>query len=286
MNTVPSFKNSILILLLVGALLLTGCGNTAPSADDRSEMSPSLIVVFFPVGKADAILLQTENTSVLIDAGEKKTSKALISALRELGVSELDCLILTHFDKDHVGGAAHVLKNIPVRQVLQSSYMKESDEVDAYLTALEKAGLGAETVREELSFSLDGVQFTVEPPEEEEYADDPSNNASLIVTVAYGERRLLFLGDAENARLNEWMSVDRGHYDLIKMPHHGSWHKPLKTLLEMTQPAYAVITSSDAEPEDEKTVDLLETWHVETFLTRRSAVRFSCDGSTLTGSYF
>ena len=105
---------------------------------------------------------------------------------------------------------------------------------------------------------------------------------SLRVSVAGSREPVPY---AEKDRLNEWLSVDRGHFDLVKMPHHGSWHKPLKALLEMTQPAYAVITSSDAEPEDEETVDLLETQHVETFFTRRGAVRFTCDGHTLSGEY-
>ena len=266
-------------------MLLSACGSAAASDNAGSEEAPALSVVFFPVGKADAILLQTENTAVLIDTGEKRTSKALVTALGDLGVEALDALIITHFDKDHVGGAARVLADIPVRQVLQSNYPRESDEMTAYREALAAAGLEPATVREEFSFSLDGVDYTVDPPREEEYADDSSNNSSLIVTAACGEKRLLFLGDAENARLNEWMAQDHGHFDLVKMPHHGSWHKPLKALVEMTQPSYAVITSSDDEPESDKTTELLEEWKVATFLTRRGAVLFTCDGKVLTCSY-
>jgi hypothetical protein len=53
----------------------------------------------------------------------------------------------------------------------------------------------------------------------------------------------------------------------------------------MTAPEYAVITSSDSEPEDEKTVALLEECGVETFYTRIAPVIVTCDGENLSIQY-
>lgn len=270
------------LLCLLAALLF--CGAAAQPAPTEAP-STALEVYFFQAGKADAILLRTANGAVLIDTGKRGFGKEIVDYCAAQGIEKLDCLIVTHFDKDHVGGAAKVLRALPVTEVLQSVFPKNSKEYDNYRKALRKAGLEPVTVREELSFTLDGVRFTVNPPRLERYADSPSNNASLIVTVRCGACRLLFLGDAEALRLLEWLEDGPAPCDFIKMPHHGDWNSAIQPLLEETRPLCAVVTSSKKEPEDPRTVGLLERFEVETFYTREAPVLLACDGEQITLSY-
>ena len=265
------------LLCLLAALLL--CGAAAP---EPTEAPPALEGYVFQAGKADAILLRTEHAAVLIDAGEKSFGRDIVAYCAENGIEKLDYLIVTHFDKDHVGGAARVLRELPVGQVLQTGYAKSSKEYENYCKALRRAGLEPVTVREELRFTLDGVEFTVDPPRLERYADSPSNNSSLIVTAACGDCRLLFCGDAENARLLEFLSGEQGAFDFVKLPHHGAWHSALAALLEETRPRCAVVTDSEEEPESPKTQELLARYEVEVFRTRDGAVLLSCDGARVT----
>ena len=263
------------LLCLLAALLF--CGAAAPA----EPPGPALRGYFFQAGKADAILLTTENGAVLIDTGEKGFGKEILAYCADQGIEKLDCLILTHFDKDHVGGAARVLRELPVDRVLQSNFPKDSIEYAHYLKALRRAGLEAVTVREPLSFTLDGVRFTVNPPRLERYADSPSNNASLIITAECGGCRLLFPGDAETARLTEWLADEPGSFDLVKMPHHGNWDRALPSLLAETRPSFAVITSSEKEPESAKTLALLQDAGAAVFLTREAPVLLRCEGADL-----
>ncbi len=269
-------KRRISILLCLLAALLF-CGAAAPA----ELPGPALRGYFFQAGKADAILLTTENGAVLIDTGEKGFGKEILAYCADQGIEKLDCLILTHFDKDHIGGAARVLRELPVERVLQSCYAKDSKELKNYGKALKRAGRKAETVREELSFTLDGVTFTVDPPRLERYGDSPSNNTSLIVTVRCGGCRLLFTGDAESLRLTEWLAEDPAPCVFVKMPHHGAWNSALLPLLEKMQPRFAVVTCSEEEPENPKTRELLERFDVECFCTREAPVLLSCDGTEL-----
>ena len=222
---------------------------------------------------------------MLIDTGEKGFGKEIAARCAEQGIEKLDYLILTHFDQDHVGGAARVLRELPVGCVLQSCYPKKSVEYTHYLKALRRAGLEPVTVRGELSFTLDGVVFTVNAPRLERYADSPSNNSSLIVTVECGDCRLLFLGDAENARLSEWLESDPAPCAFVKLPHHGAWHSALVRLMEELRPGCALITSSEEEPESPKTLDLLALFSVDTYFTREAPVALFCNGSGVTLSY-
>ena len=276
-------KRFCCLLLAVLLLALCGCGTAAkPAATTQTDASPApLTVYFFDAGKADAILLATENAAVLIDCGEKGFGSTLADELAARGIEKLDLLIITHFDQDHVGGAAKVIGRIEIDKVLQSNCPKDSGEYNKYIRALKKAGIEPLTVRETLSLSFDGVSITVDPPREEHYAESESNNSSLIVTVTFGEQTLLFMGDAESARIAEYLAGAPVDCTLLKVPHHGGKEPMTEALLEAVQPEYAVITCSDAERESASTTAALRSCGAEIFLTRLGPVSVRCDGETI-----
>ena len=287
----------ILIAILLLVSVLSGCtaaqGDSPSAATDvistaASETNPQdggLHIYCFAAGKADAFLLYTDSSAVLIDTGESGFGKTIVEKCEELGIDRLDCLIVTHFDKDHVGGAKKVLAELSVTTVLQSNVPKDSSEYEKYVRQLAICGIEPITVRGDYRLTLGGVTYTVNAPQQEHYADSASNNSSLITSVEYGAKRFLFLGDAEDARLAELIAASPAHYDLVKLPHHGNQHKPLPDLIRMTTPRYAIITSSDDQPEDARTVTLLNEAGAETFLTRIAPVEIYTDGEQITAQY-
>lgn len=284
LNTKKTWRLIALFLLLF--LFLVGCGAKVKSDSLRlGEPFSGLEVLVLNAGKADAILLTTPDSSVLIDCGAKGFGKDILDELAVRGIERLDVLIITHFDQDHVGGAAKVIGGIDIGRVLQSRPVKDSKEYRSYLRALEKASLQPETVQEALSFMAGDAVYSVDPPKQEYYDKDDSNNSSLIITVEYGHKRLLFMGDAETARIAEYLGSSPDFCDLIKVPHHGEKEKLLDALLAVVKPRYAVITCSEREPEAPSTAKALSAAAVETYLTRLGAVRIRCDGETLAIDY-
>jgi hypothetical protein len=69
------------------------------------------------------------------------------------------------------------------------------------------------------------------------------------------------------------------------MPYHGRWYKALTSLCQIVDPEYAVITSSDKEPEDKTTIDLLDQSNINYYLTRSAPVIVKCDGTDLSVEY-
>ena len=267
--------------LLALALLLTACAHPAAQTAQTAAQT-DLEVHFFDAGKADAILLTTANSTVLIDTGEQGFGKTILARLEQTGVDRIDVLIVTHFDQDHVGGAAKVLNSIPVGTVLQSNQPKDSEEYEKYTAALANAGIEPVTVRETYEFTLDGVSYTVDPPRQAQYGEDSSNNSSLIVTVRNGDNRFLFTGDAQTARLAEFLETGSAACDVLKLPHHGQDEPLLDALLDAAKPSYAVITSSDDEPESEAVVSALEQSGIRVLRTRDGAVTLHSDGTSVT----
>lgn len=272
-------RSAFAALALAGTLLLFTLASCASA--QKTEKAAELEVHFFDAGKADAILLTTADGTVLVDTGEKGFGKTILSYLEEKGIEKIDYLIVTHFDRDHVGGAAKVLNSIAVGAVLQNDFPKDSEEYEKYVKALENAGIEPVTVRETYAFTLCGVRYTVDPPREREYSEDTSNNSSLIVSVENGENRFLLTGDAMTERLSEFLDGDSTAYDVLKVPHHGKEEPLFPALIRSTAPAYAVITSSEDEPESAASVEALEASGVEALLTREGAVTFYSDGETL-----
>ena len=101
-------------LVLAAALLLAALSGCSASP------SHGLTVYAFPVGAGDAFLITTENAAVLIDCGQKGCGKEIAAYLAEQGIAKLDLLILTHFDKDHIGGAEKIIRSVAIDRVLQS----------------------------------------------------------------------------------------------------------------------------------------------------------------------
>lgn len=251
---------------------------TALKSSDASEME----VYFFQAGKADATLLTTENYTVLIDCGLKGFGSTILEHLKEKNIDHIDYLIITHFDKDHVGGAAEVIQGIPIGMVLQNNSPKDSSHYERYVTALANAGIEPVTVTEDYSFDLDGVSFAIDPADTDYAGEDESNNSSLLVTVVNGGDVFLFMGDAETDRIAEYINGETIDCDVLKVAHHGKKEKLMNQFLDVTKPELAVITSSDEELEAESTVTALEDAGADVLLTREGDILMVSDGTEIT----
>lgn len=264
-------------VLLAGLFCFAGCG---------AKVKEPLTVTFLDVGKADAAVLINGDHTLVIDAGETDDGDAIVSFLIDAGVKQVDALIVTHFDKDHVGGAAALLAAVPVRRVLVPDYTGDSNEYETFSMMAFGVQVTPEALTKPCAFTLGDCKVTVEPPLDYAIAgtsDDADNELSLITTVTHGGVRLLFTGDAENDRLTEWIANGQVQpCDLIKMPHHGVYCKMQKDLLTAVSPRYAVICDSEKNPAEDKTLSLLAQRGIAVFETKNGNVTAVSDGSALT----
>lgn len=288
-NTKLLWITLFIIILFISLILYNNLKNLYSSKSDsntnNSYLENNLLsVTFLDAGKADAIILHTNNSTVLIDTGLKNNDKELVQLLNNNGIDTIDYLIITHFDKDHVGGAAKVIKKFKVNNIITSDYFKDSDEVNDYLKACNKANITPKVLKDEISFTLDNVTYKIYPHIASTYPEKESNNSSLIISVAHGENRMLFTGDSNNLRIEEFVAKQESYfkYQLLKVPYHGRYIECLSDFFNIIQPEYAVITSSEKDMEDKKTVNLLEGIGSDVLLTREGTIVAISDGKKLT----
>lgn len=260
------------VFFLCLAFLITGCGETPKKA-------ASLKMTFLDTGKSDCIVIEAGGSMVVNDTADADDMDAICAFLDERQTERIEYLILSHFDKDHIGSAAGLIWRYEVGQVLMPDYEEDSELYLSLTEALTETQTDYVRLREDVSFSLEGIDFYVNAPREESYDND--NNYSLITTVTNGDNRFLLMGDAQKKRTEEFLESPAAgeRYDLIKMPHHGDYNKKLKELLTIAKPAYAVLTPDPERTRvEEETVLLLESARCSALYTDEGVVTATSDG--------
>lgn len=288
-----NLKKFICIMLSVISLSLniSGCiGSTSSknmienSDDNKIKEVDNLNeapfeVTFMDVGKADCILIKIEDKSIMIDTGLNKTKDDVVSQLQDKGIDELDYLILTHMDKDHIGGADAVLDNFKVDNLIQADYIKDSKQYTQYVEAVEKNNIKTVSLHENINVQINNAEINIYAPVQSTYSK--SNDYSIIVGITYGRYSFLFAGDAEEERLAEFININNKKYNVVKIPHHGRINVLSEEFIKSISPSYSIITCSEEDKPDEEMIDLLNKYKIKTFLTIDGEIIIKTDGNSI-----
>lgn len=239
-----------------------------------------MTLTVFSCGKADAILLQFDNNVVMIDTGEHGDGDELVEELTQLGVKKIDLMILTHHDKDHIGGADTILENIPVGAIRMPAYETASKQYQQLQKAIEESSSEIIPMSKDATFSIGDADFIIWTSPIDYDGDD--NEQSLVTKVVYRGKTFLFTGDAEKEWLKQLCFSGRNlTCDVLKLPHHGVYDKYLPTLLALTLPEYVLITDSVKNPADPKTLDLIKTLCNNVLRTENGTIRMTLTDGAL-----
>ena len=238
-------------------------------------------VEFIDVGKGDCIIIRSGNSTVMIDTGYKETADDVYDHLEASGVTRIDTLILTHYDKDHIGGTKKLLSGYTVGKIYIPDYEKDSKKYQKLIKVIDKNDVNVYTVSDSVTFKADKVAYTVMASGvayDSEKEND--NDMSLLVAVTYGNDSFLFTGDIEEEGINSFLSRADRTYDVIKIPHHGKTEKNTRSLLDSIRPKYAFITDDKDKKADSKLCRLLESNGINYYCTSKcGTVTITGDGS-------
>lgn len=286
------FRAALLAGLAVLALFSASCEGIGkiivPEPTPTYAAEGGFSVEAMSLGKADCLILDTKDHLAVIDLGVRERAEEIATAIAARGKA-VDALIITHYDKDHIGAAKKVLNSVTVKNVYLPEYDDEksenASEVKGYLA---KHQIEPITVSETLSFRLDEVEFTVYHTDIFfKRNDEGSNESSLCVTAKHGENLFLFAGDAVGRRLPEILSQlpDPSAVDWLKVPHHGVYDDNSESFIRALSARYAVICCSNAESADKRVLTLLEDGGAEVFTTDLKSVLSVSDGSSIEVKY-
>jgi competence protein ComEC len=240
-----------------------------------------LRVTFLDVGQGDAVLLETPQVRVLVDQGPPEGDVA--QQLADMGVRSLSALVLTHPQRDHVGGAAEVLRRIAVGQVLDPGLEATGPEREEALRVAHERGIPVDTLRKGSSFKVGRLVLRVLWPEDAGTPTEDPNLNAVVMTASYGEIDVLLPADAES---DVTRRLPLEAVEVLKVAHHGSEDPGLAAELAVLRPRVAVIScgrgNEYGHPRPGTLAALADSPGLTTFRTDRDGrVVVESDGATL-----
>lgn len=239
------------ILLLAGgggyeALQLRESGVTLGTArlKDSTVASGEMQVIFLDVGQGDCTIVRTEGHNMMIDTGNNNQGSVVVEWLREQGIEELDYLVLTHPDADHIGGADDVLRAVKTDTVLMPDVKNDTMTYDEVALLLEEQQIPVIYPEVGQEYTLGDAGFTILCPQADEISESDLNGSSVGMKLVHGKNSFVMCGDAEAASEERMVNTfgNALEADVLKCGHHGSSTATSDSFLAAVDPVWAVIS--------------------------------------------
>lgn len=205
-----------------------------------------LEVTFFNVGQGDSVFIETpKGSQILIDGGPDYSVLEKLGREMPFWDKSLDLIILTHQDRDHLGGLIPVFKNYQVQNVIWTGAEKESSDFKEWKNLLLKEGAQIIYAKagQKIVFQKGYIEILFPFDSFEGKTEENSNKTSIVSRLIFGENSFLFTGDIPAVQEKE---ILKGHSDLeadfYKVSHHGSKYSNHPEFIEKINPRISVIS--------------------------------------------
>lgn len=241
-----------LALALLASFALSACAaprqarvqdTTVPmvAADGAFDPSaPSLTIHFLDVGQGDAILVTINGQRLLVDGGPSR--ERLRARLEALGVTDIDAVLVTNPDADHIRGLIEALSMFQVETFYSSASTNPSDTYSELLAAVAaEPRIQVVTLTRGATVPLGGVDLNVLHPLE---ISGDRNDDSVAMRLTCGNLSVLLMGDATTKSEESILAAGlASKADVVKAGHHGSRTSSGEPFVALARPTYVVFSA-------------------------------------------
>jgi competence protein ComEC len=205
--------------------------------DPPPALPDGIRVTFLDVGQGDGVLIQVPEGAVLVDQGPPEAHVA--DQVRELGVRRLAVVVLTHPQRDHIGGATEVFEELDTEIALDPAIPAASPDEAAAKAAARANGVRIVRAQAGTTLRLGRLILRVLWPDDPGAPGEDPNQHAVVVLASYGAFDALLTADAES---DVTVPLRPPVVELLKVAHHGSEDAGLESLLDLVRPRVAVIS--------------------------------------------
>jgi len=203
------------------------------------------------------------------------------------GLDQIDYVLPTHADADHIDGLNDVVKAFRVRSALVGRTPMTDPEYKHFSESLATAHIPFQILVAGDVMHFGDVEVRVLwPPASGNSEAASMNNDSIVLELKKGARSILLTGDIEKAAEQELVrSGGLTKVDVVKVPHHGSRTSSTSPFVAATTPAWAIISVGRSSMFGHPHADVVERWRATgaTVLTTglSGTITVSTDGNDL-----
>ena len=158
-----------------------------------------------------------------------------------MGVQDLDAILATHPDADHIGGFAAVLGAFSVERVYLNGSAGSTQTWNNFMGAVTAEGSQVTTVSRGDTIPLGGLSLPVHHPGP---LSGDTNEDSAVFQLTCGSVDVLFTGDAEIPSETSMLGAGvLSDIDVLKVGHHGSSTSSSQTFLDVVRPEDGVFSA-------------------------------------------
>lgn len=214
-------------------------------------------VYFLDVNSGDCILIWNDGKYGMIDTGRPESAKLVKGYIKDLGIKELEWVMITHYDIDHSGGYESISSKCKIKSV----YMKKVPKHKRYgviKNTAKKAGTTVKLVGENCKkMSLGNMEFDLYNLIDtyDKYGIKRQNINSIVAVGKVNNRKIAFMGDLTNVgggmsksdkqlatKMCNEIARKIGQVDIYKIAHHGADGNKSEEI-NCYKPTYAILTN-------------------------------------------
>lgn len=215
----------------------SGLRNTQQVSADKMYVS------FIDVGQGNCTLLRCGGKAILIDSGEVGAAQTVINYIKNLGIDELNCVLVTHPHTDHMGAMTKILYEFKIDDLIMPEIPEEiiptNKTYEKFLTAVSDNAGSVIAAKPGETYSYGEMTLEIFAPLRDY---DNLNDMSAVSRISYGDTSVMFTGDATTTVEKDLLKKNIDYSaTVLNVGHHGSKTSSSEAWLRAVNPKYAVI---------------------------------------------
>lgn len=215
----------------------SGLRNTQQASADKMYVS------FIDVGQGNCTLLRCGGKAILVDSGEVGAAQTVINYIKNLGIDELNCVLVTHPHTDHMGAMTKILYEFKIDDLIMPEIPEEiiptNKTYEKFLTAVSDNAGNVIAAKPGETYSYGEMKLEIFAPLRDY---DNLNDMSAVSRISYGDTSVMFTGDATTTVERDLLKKNINYSaTVLNVGHHGSKTSSSEAWLRAVNPKYAVI---------------------------------------------
>ncbi|KKP46911.1 MAG: internalization-related competence protein ComEC/Rec2 protein [Candidatus Woesebacteria bacterium GW2011_GWA1_33_30] len=192
----------------------------------------SLHIIACDVGQGDAILIQKNNTQILIDGGPNQKILDCLGSYMPFYDRKIELVILTHPELDHYGGLIDVVKTYNIKTYAHNGTTSSNQTFKVLENEIGGRGIPSMPIGKDMVIRLGMIYLDIVHPDTKDFGVGV-NDQGIVTLLKYGQFKALFTADVEQEvsnQISESSQIQNINY--LKVNHHGSKNGLSQKLLD------------------------------------------------------